>query len=114
RYGVDDVLAEGIALLVPGALGEFVRRILHKTRENVFAGRRDAGIGDAGNDHINVGAARVMAVFGVIVSALHVFHAGRNGDGAAKMRARPWEALEIGKSVEREIDLAGRAAEFVT
>jgi len=30
------------------------------------------------------------------------------------MRARPWEALEIGKSVEREIDFAGRAAEFVT
>src|SRR5258708_34580671 len=52
--GVDDVVAEGCFLIVPSALGEFVGRVLYEAGEHVFAGRRDAGIGDAGNDHVDV------------------------------------------------------------
>src|SRR5260370_27513599 len=44
--------------------------------------RRDGGIGEARNDHVNVRTAGVTAVFGVVVSALHVIHAGGNGDRA--------------------------------
>src|SRR5882724_14734 len=58
-------------------------------------------------------AARIVAVFGVVVGALHVLHAGRNGNRAAKMRAGAGETFEIGERVEGEIDFAGRAAEFV-
>ena len=111
--GVDDVVAESFFLIVPGAFDKLVRRVLHEAGENVFTGRRDAGIGEAGNDHINVRAARVVPVFGVVVGALHVLHAGRNGDGAAKMSARTGQAFEIGKRVECEIDFSGRAAKFV-
>src|SRR2546425_3990279 len=39
--GVDDVVAEGFALVVPVAFGEFVGRILDKAGENVLARRRD-------------------------------------------------------------------------
>jgi len=61
--GVDDVVAEGFFPIVPGAFGEFVRCVLHEARENVFAGRRDAGVGEAGNDHVDVWLAGVAAVF---------------------------------------------------
>ena len=43
--GVDDVVAEGFFLIIPVAFGELVGRVLHEAGENVFAGRRDAGIG---------------------------------------------------------------------
>src|SRR5438445_298798 len=60
------------------------------------------------------GTAHIKVVNGrAVVGPLHVFHAGRNGDGAAKMRVGAGETFEIGKRVEGEIDFAGRAAEFV-
>src|SRR5258708_5455491 len=99
--GADHVVAESFFLIVPGALGKFVRRVLHEAGEHVFAGRRDAGISDTGNDHVDVGPARQTAVLGVVVSALHIFHTGRNGDSAAKMRAGARETLEIRERVER-------------
>src|SRR5260370_5202434 len=111
--GVDDIFAEGFLMIVPRAFGKFVRRVLHEAGEHVFAGRGDAGIRDTGDDYVDVGPARKVAVLGVVVSALHVVHAGRNGNCAAKMRAGGGETFEIGKRVEREIDFAGGAAKFV-
>src|SRR5207249_8997014 len=63
---------------------------------------------------IYVRTPRVTAIFGVVVGALHVFHAGRNGNRAAQMRARPGQALEIGQRVESEIHFSRRTTEFVT
>src|SRR5713101_8906798 len=111
--GVDDVVTEGFALVVPVAFSKFVRRILDKAGENVFARRRDARIGEAGNHHINVWTAGVAAVFGIVVGAFHVVHARRNGNRAAKMRALAGQAFEIGKLIESQIDFAGRAPKFV-
>src|SRR5712691_10834909 len=111
--GVDDVVTEGFALVVPVAFGEFVRRVLDKAGENVFARRRDARIGEAGNHHVNVRTAGVAAVLGVVVGAFHVVRARRNGNCAAKMRALAGQAFEIGKLIESQIDFAGRAPEFV-
>src|SRR5216683_2990304 len=111
--GVDDGVAEGFALLVPGALRELVGRVLHEAGENVLARRRDAGIGEAGDDDIDVRLARVAAVLGVVVGALHVLDAGGNGNCAAKMRALAGHGLEIGERIERKIDFARGAAEFV-
>ena len=86
--GVDDGVAESFALIVPGALSEFVRRVLHEAGKHVLARRRDARVGQARDHHVDVGTAREIAVFRVVVGALHVFDAGRDGDCAAQMRAR--------------------------
>src|SRR5437764_2619300 len=52
--GVDDGVAEGFFLFVPGAFFQFVRRVLHKAGHDVLAGGRDGRIGQAGYDHVNV------------------------------------------------------------
>ena len=72
----------------------------------MFARRRDAGIGQAGDDHINVGLARKIAVLCVVVGALHVFDAGRNGNRAAKMSPGAGQTFEIGQRIESEIHFA--------
>src|SRR4029077_4736136 len=109
--GVDDGVAEGFALLVPCAFGEFVGCVLDKAREDVLAGRRDAGIGEAGDNDIDVGLARKIAVLRVVVGALHVLDAGRNGNSAAEVSARAGQALEIGKRIKSKIYLARGTAE---
>src|SRR5580700_667431 len=110
---VDDGVAESFALIVPGALGEFVGRILNETGHNVLARRSDTRIREAGDDDIDVRFARKAAILGVVIGTLHILDAGRNGNRAAQMSARAGQAFEIGKSVEREIYFAGRAAVFV-
>ncbi len=111
--GVDDSVAEGFALFVPRPSGELVRRVLNEARHNVLARWSDAWIGQAGNDDINVRLARKMAVLRVVIGALHVFDAGRNGNRTAEMRAGAGQALEIGKRVKREIHFARRTSELV-
>src|SRR5271168_3214809 len=113
RNRVDDGVAEGFALLVPGAGGELVGRVLHEAGKDMFSGRRDGGIGERGNDHINVGAAGKFAVLGLVVGALHIFHRRRNGNRSAKIIAGAGKTGEIRKTVECEIHFAGRAAIFV-
>src|ERR1700683_2435819 len=57
RNGVNDGVAEGFALVVPGAAGEFVRRVLHEAGHDVLAGGGDRWVGERGNDNVNVRAA---------------------------------------------------------
>src|SRR5580698_5318649 len=113
RNRVNHGIAEGLALLVPCAGGELVGSVLHEAGKNVFAGRRDRGIGERRNDHINVGATGKFAVLGLVVGAFHVFHRGRNGNCAAKMIAGAGEAGEIRQAIESEIYFAGGTAIFV-
>ena len=80
----------------------------------MLAWRSDTRISEARNDDIDVRLARKAAVLGVVVGALHILDAGRNGNRAAEMSAGAGQAFEIGKGVEREIYFAGRAAVFVT
>ena len=54
--GVDDGVAEGLALLVPGALGQLVRRVLDEAAHDVLAGRRHARVDQGGDDHVDIGA----------------------------------------------------------
>src|ERR1700730_6035683 len=42
-------IAERVALLVPSAVAQFVRRVLYETRKDMFSGRRDGGIREGGN-----------------------------------------------------------------
>src|SRR5216683_1214748 len=111
--GVDDSVAEGFALVVPRAVGEFVGSVLDEAGKDVLAGRGNGRIGEAGNDDVDIRFAGEAAVLGVVVGALHVLDAGGDGNCAAKMRALAGHGLEIGERVEREIDFAGGAAEFV-
>src|SRR5580698_2010015 len=114
RNGVDHGVAEGFALLVPGAGRQFVGSVLHEAGKDVFSGRSDGGIGERGNDHIDVGAAGKFAVLGLVVGALHIFHGRRNGDRSAKVMAGAGEAGKIREAVESEIYFAGGPAIFVT
>src|SRR6266404_7159405 len=59
--GVDYRVTKGFFVIIPGALREFVWRVLHEAGEDVLARRRDTGVGEAGDDHINVRLAGVMA-----------------------------------------------------
>ena len=79
----------------------------------MLARRRDRGIGQRGNDHVNVRTAGEVAVLGVVVGALHVFDAGRNRNRAAQMSARSGDGLEVRQRVERQIHFAGRPAILV-
>ncbi len=76
-------------------------------------GGASAGSTQRRNDHVDVGPAREVAVLRVVVGPLHVVDARRNRDGAAQMLAAPGQAGEVGQRVERQVDLAGRAAELV-
>src|ERR1700678_4507119 len=69
RNGVDDGVAEGFALIVPGSAREFVRRVLHEAGQDVFSGRRDGWISERWDDHVDVGTAGKFAVLGLIVGA---------------------------------------------
>ena len=82
-----DGVAEGFSLIVPGAVSEFVRSVLDEAGQDVLAWRRDARVGETRNHHVDVRTAREIAVLRVVVGALHVFDAGRDGHCAAKMRA---------------------------
>ncbi len=111
---VDHGVAERFFLVVPvQASAQLVRRVLHEARHDVFAGRRDRRIGQRRNHHVDVRAAREVAVLGVVVGALHVFDAGGNRHCAAQVRAFAGHAFEVRQSVEREIYFAGRSAELV-
>ena len=85
--GVDDGVAERLALLVPGALGEVVRRVLHEAADDVLAGRRHARVDQRGDDHVDVRAAAEAAGLGVVVGLLHVVEDGAEADGAPKVLA---------------------------
>jgi len=71
------LLPKASAVIVPGALREFVGCVLHEAGEDsACLGGATLGSVMAGNDHFHVGALGVAAVFGVVVGAFHVFHAG--------------------------------------
>src|SRR5437870_12994431 len=111
---VDNVIAERFFLIVPIQTGsQLIGRVLHEARKNMLAWRSHRRIGQRRDDHVDVRAAGEIAVLGVVVSLLHIFHAGRNRNRAAQMRAWSGHALEIRQAVQREIYFSRRPAEFV-
>ena len=90
-----------------------VRRVLHEAREDVLPRRRDRRIGQRRDDHVDVRPAGEGAVLRLIVGALHVVDARRDGDGPAQVIAGAWQAGEIGQRVEREIHLGRRSAKAI-
>ena len=111
--GFDHVITEGFALVVPGALRQLVRRVLHEAGEYVLARWSYARIRQARYDHIDVGSAGEMAVLGVVVSALHVLDARGDRNRAAKVRAGPGHGFEIGEAVESDVHFAGGPTIFI-
>ena len=110
---VDDGVAELLALLVPDALRQMIGRVLHEARHDVLTRWRDAGIGERRDDDVDVGLPRKPSVLGRVVGALHVVDARGYRDGAAQVRAGARQRGELRKRIEREVDLAGRAAKLV-
>ena len=113
RQRVDDGVAERLALIVPRAFGQRVRRVLDEARHHVLAGRRHRRIGQRRNHHVHVRAPRKPPVLRIVVGALHVVDAGRDRDRAAQMRSGAGKRREVRQRVEREVHLSGRAAESI-
>src|SRR5579863_7155178 len=92
--GVDHGVAERLALLIPCAVAQFVRRVLNKAGKDVFAGRRDRWVGKRGNHHINIGAARVFAVLGQSIDVRQVVDSGRYRNRVGQVASRTLKASE--------------------
>ena len=111
---VDDRVAERLALVVPGARRQLVRRVLHEAREDVLARRRDRRIGQRRDHHVHVRPPRELAVLRLVVGALHVVDArARSRSRRAGAARRPACTVKFGQRVEREVHLARRAAVLV-
>src|SRR6202041_1359705 len=107
RYGVDDGVTERFALVVPVACTQFVRGVLHEARHDMFSRRRDRWVSQRRKYDIDIWAARELAVFRLVVGALHILGRRRNRNGAAQMTAGSGQAFEVRKGIERKIDLSG-------
>src|SRR5713226_7204973 len=103
---IDYRVAKLFALIVPRSFLQVIRRVLNEAGHNVFARRRDRWISETGNYYVDVRTARVATILGIVISALHVFDAGRNRDRAAQVRSRAGQRLEIRQGVEREVYLS--------
>src|SRR5258708_31033297 len=74
RDGVDDRVAERLAMRVPTAVFlQVIRRVLDETRHDVLAGRRDRRIGQTRAQDADLGLPRGAAVVGLVVGPLHAF-----------------------------------------
>ena len=112
--GVDHVVAKLFFLIVPiQDRAQLVRRVLHEARHYVFARRRDRWIGQRWNHHVNVRTPREVPVFGVVVSAFHVLHAGEIEIAPRRCAPGPGRHLKFGRRIERHVHLARRSAELV-
>src|SRR5579864_5111197 len=76
--------------------------------------RRDRGVGERWDDHVDIRTPREVSVFRIIVGALHVLDRWRNRNRAAQMCARSGDALEVGKRIQSHVDFARGAAKLVT
>src|ERR1700685_675829 len=104
---VDYVIAEGLFLIVPvQAWAELVGRVLHEARHYVLSRRRDRGIRERGNDHIDIRALREISVLSVVVGAFDVFDRGRAGNRSRQVCAWSRHAFEVGQRIQREIYFA--------
>src|SRR3954470_6261690 len=110
---LDHRVAERLALVVPSPRRQLVRRVLHEARQNVFAWRRDGGIGQRWNDHVHIGTARKLAVLRLVVGALHVIDARRDRDRAAQVRTLARLAGKVRQRIQREVHLPRRSAVLV-
>ncbi len=86
-------------------------RVLHEAAHDVLARRRHARVDERGDDDVDVGPAAEAPGLGVVVGLLHVVERGREADGAPQVLAGARQRGEGGQAVERQVDLAGRAAE---
>ena len=77
-------------------------------------GKGNRRIGQRWNHHVNVWTRRELSVLRIVVGALHVLHAWRNGDCASQVSALAGHALEIRQGLEGHIHFARRAAELIT
>ena len=111
---VDDRVAEGLAVVVPGAQGrvQVVRRVLDEAADDVLAGRGHRRVDEGRNDHVDVRPAAPAAVLRVVVGALHVVERGAVADRPAEVLALAGQAGEVGQAVDGQVDLARRAPEL--
>ena len=104
-------VAEALALRVPVALAQLVRRVLDEAAHDRLAGRRHVRIDRRLDRAVEVRALRVPAVLRVIERALEVLH-GRPDVGEAAVLVRPVAERRVARdAVEREVDLRRRALE---
>ena len=95
-------------------LGEMVGRVLHEARHHVLARRRDRRIGQARDDDVDVrAAARTGRTSRRRTRAPCSRCPARSKSRRAGGGPAPGRQREVRQPIEREVHLAGRAAELV-
>ena len=79
----------------------------------MLARRGERRVQQRGDEHIEVGRARIPPVLGVVVGALQRLPVGADRDRPPEVGARPRQRGEIGKRVEGQVDLSRGAAQPV-
>ena len=107
----DQAVGIGVQLLVVGFGGPRARDPLREHRHHVLAIGRQCAIKDGWNADIGKRCGRGASGDRVLKCVLHVIEAGGQHDRAAMdVGVEPGRGTELGKSVEREVDLHRSAA----
>ena len=110
---VDDGFAKLVTLLRrPGAVGQFGRAVLHEIRHPVFPGRRDGRIPGRRYDGLDERIIGPAAVLPAVVGPFHGLQRSGKALAAAVDVAVVRHAGEFRHSGQRDVDLAGRAADL--
>ena len=97
---------------VPSSGASLYGRVLDEAADDVLAGRRHGRVDQGRDDHVDVRLAAEVAVLRVVVGLLHLVDRRAEADRAAQVLAVARQAREVGQPIDRQVDLARRAAEL--
>ena len=99
---IDDIGANRGSLVVPRAVGEIIRRVLHEEAHGVLARRGEIRLSRGLDVAIHERAAAGMAALAVVPGGLEVIDRGVDNDAAGVLRADsgPRHGGEVGELTE--------------
>ena len=110
---VEAAIGERVLHLVPTAVTQLVRRVLHEERHHMLAGGSDRRVDDGRNRALEDRVCGRASVLGVVERLLHVVERRRDVDRPAEVRvgreAPVLDRAERGELRERDVDLERRA-----
>ncbi len=75
----------------------------------MFAGRGHIGVDHRRQDYVDIGSARELPIFGIVISTLDIVEIRADGDRPGQMTADPRPTSQFWRAIQRQIDLPRRA-----